>query len=181
MSGHFYAGYYLNAVPPAGGNEHVRIVWNTTTLHVGFVAAFAGIHNGDGNWIQAGLNRAQGNSSIAQYIEYSTPSQGYHFFQMGLASAGTAYNAYIYKVSAGVWTASIGGNSLGYNVGLSNATGGEFMGEAYNGTPYVLCNVMDVNFSNASTYTTDPAMSQGANWPYHVESVTTAGWRSHGS
>lgn len=177
--GYAYAGYIRSSLPGNGSAASAGVTWNTTTLYGGHVGGWVGPTNGSATlWIQAGLERSYGDSSISKYIEYNTGG-GATFVSKGTASAGALYTARVTKVSSGVWTASIGGSALGYNVSISGLTVTEFLGESLQGSSGS-CNVMDINFSSSSPWGT-AGMSKIANAPYVVDSITSNGWRSHGS
>ncbi len=175
-TGYRYAEYQWPTIPASSSSAGVK--WNTTTLYSGgHVGGWVGVSNNAATrWIQAGLERTYGDSSISKYIEYKTDA-GYSFVNKGTASAGTVYTAVVTKVAAGSWTASIGGSGLGFNISLSDMQKTDFAGESYQGINGN-CNVMDINFSNSSTGT--GSMTKIQNSPYVVDSITSNGWRSHG-
>ena len=177
---YYYAGYERNGIPGTGSSASAGVKWNTTTLWSGHVAGWVGVQNGISGsgqrWIQAGLQRSYGTSSISKYIEYNASGSPVLVLK-GTASAGVVYNAVVTKVAAGSWTASIGGSGLGSNVSLSGMALTDFTGESQTASAGN-CNVMDLNFSNSSTGTS--SMTKIQDPPYVVDSVTSNGWRSHG-
>lgn len=177
-SGYRYAGYWSNEYPGVGSNGYVRLRWNTASIYSGHVSTAISEDNADNTvWIQAGLSRKLGDGGITKYVEYTTSAGTYAYVPKGIADPGTEYNAYIYHVDTGLWTASIGGNGLGYNVSLSGVATTYINGESAkpaSGT----CNAMDINFSNSYLGTAN--MMKQVYSPYQVDSITSNGWRSHG-
>jgi hypothetical protein len=115
---------------------------------------------------------------LIKYIEYNTPSGYSGIINKGVASSGTAYTAMVTHVGTGVWTASIDGLSLGYNEALSGMTTTQYQGESFVPSDGQ-CNNMDYYFSSSSPWGTS-SMSQSADPPYVVDTVTANGWHSHG-
>jgi hypothetical protein len=112
-SDHLYAGYARSAIPGTGQAASVQVNQQSGVVQSGssFVAGWGGVDN-DGSppnlyWIQAGVT-TDNTDGLIKYIEYNSPTDGYHFVPKGAASAGTIYGASVTKVAAGSWTASIG-------------------------------------------------------------------------
>ena len=177
-AGYAYAGYYHSGIPGSGNSISADITWNTTTLHSGHVAGWIDADDGSSTaWIQPGIYREFGGNGLRLYIEYNDGSGAVRTDE-GSATAGVAYSATVTKVSSGVWDASIDGNDLG-NTSISGLSETGWYGESYL-NPGGTCNVMDVNFSSTSIGTSSMT-GNVQNSPYVISSVTSNGWRSHGS
>lgn len=163
---------------------YVDVEYNSGTVYGdGHIAGWVGVDDGGGihgYWIQAGVRNFGSGPEL--YIEYDTPSTGQKVISEGAASAGVHYSAFVEKISYGVWTASIGGHSLGYNVSLSGMSETQYMGESVNGSSTNTCNAMNFYFSAASPWVTS-LMNQVALPPYQVHNDPTSAnaWTSSGS
>ena len=159
----------------------MNVKWDSGTVqtHPSHLAGWVGVENDAATyWIQAGISDDADNGRRL-YIEYNT-SSGYDFTPEGSASSGTAYAASVTKISPGLWTAAVGGHSLGSDISLSGMQNTQYNGESYlasDGT----CNAMDFTFSNSYPYGTASPTQEVQMLPYTVGSITSNGWESHGS
>ena len=110
------------------------------------------------------------------FIEFKTDSTGHVFHEYPFDTS--AETASVTKVADGNWTAKTGKNTV-TTIPLNGMTNTEFEGESYvTGTS---CNAMDFTFSSSSPWDTGNMNAKIQDGPYVVDSITSNGWRSHGS
>jgi hypothetical protein len=180
-AGYQYAGFIRNESISTTASIHLWMesdsIVRTNPSHL---LAYVDVDNASTSnleWIQAGLWLQNNSNGLQKYIEWNTGSGAVQAWK-GAASYGTGYSATITKVSAGVWTASVGGSSLGKNEDISGMQETEYMGESYLNA-MGSCNYMDETFASSSPYSTGQMTDVGA-YPYYTSSVTSNGWVSSG-
>jgi hypothetical protein len=179
-TGYKYAGYTKAAIPASGSSVSANVTWNSGTVYgsSSHLAGWVGVSNDSAtHWVQAGVYDSTGKSLIT-YIEYDSDSTGHQFKMQQYASSGSPYLAKITKNASGDWTAQIGAHSIAH-VPVNGMTNTQYQGESYNGTS--TCNAMDYTFGSSNPWTTSNMTKDPYEAPYVVDSITSNGWRSHGS
>lgn len=184
------ADYTWPNIPDYGSNSNARLVYYSGALYDGHSNAWVGVQNdaqtgaGSESWIQGGIVRwAQpekpfSSTAPALYLEVSTTSPNtYAIYNEGPATSGTPYNAFVFHISPGVWTASIAGINLPSHVTMDAPMQSTSFYSEETLNEMGTCNAMNNYFSNTSTPTS--SMTKYSDAPYVIDSVTSNSWHAH--